>query len=36
LRSRITDVRGRAVDVSDITLPGDRTELLFVTQLERW
>ncbi|MFF5104760.1 GntR family transcriptional regulator [Streptomyces sp. NPDC000134] len=36
LRKTSYDVRGRAVDVSDITLPGDRTELLFVTQLERW
>jgi GntR family transcriptional regulator len=36
LRKISYDVRGRVVDVSDITLPGDRTELLFVTQLERW
>lgn len=27
---------GRAVEISDITLPGDRTEMLFVTPLERW
>ncbi|WP_274914801.1 GntR family transcriptional regulator [Streptomyces sp. WZ-12] len=27
---------GRVVDVSDVILPGDRTELLFVTPLERW
>ncbi|MFC8869603.1 GntR family transcriptional regulator [Streptomyces sp. NPDC057148] len=30
------DTDGRVVDVSDVTLPGDRTELLFTTRLERW
>ncbi|MFG3656783.1 GntR family transcriptional regulator [Streptomyces sp. NPDC047706] len=30
------DVEGRVVDISDVTLPGDRTELLFTTSLERW
>ncbi|WP_043265362.1 GntR family transcriptional regulator [Streptomyces sp. CT34] len=27
---------GRVVDVTDVILPGDRTELLFTTPLERW
>ncbi|GAA2677248.1 GntR family transcriptional regulator [Streptomyces lunalinharesii] len=27
---------GRVVDVSDVILPGDRTELVFTTPLERW
>jgi GntR family transcriptional regulator len=26
----------RVVDVSDVILPGDRTELVFTTPLERW
>lgn len=26
----------RVVEIADITLPGDRTELLFTTRLERW
>ncbi|MBV7696102.1 GntR family transcriptional regulator [Streptomyces sp. TRM70350] len=30
------DVDGRVVDVTDVTLPGDRTELVFTTCLERW
>ncbi|MBD0841088.1 UTRA domain-containing protein [Streptomyces sp. TRM68416] len=30
------DIHDRVVDVSHITLPGDRTELLFTTHLERW
>jgi GntR family transcriptional regulator len=30
------DTAGRAVEVSDVTLPGDRTELHFTTPLERW
>ncbi|MFC0497992.1 GntR family transcriptional regulator [Streptomyces mutabilis] len=30
------DVDDRVVDVSHVTLPGDRTELLFTTRLERW
>lgn len=36
LRKTSYDTGGRVVDVSDVTLPGDRTELLFVTPLERW
>ncbi|WP_367124760.1 GntR family transcriptional regulator [Streptomyces phytohabitans] len=32
--SRDTD--GRAVEVSEIVMPGDRTELVFTTPLERW
>ena len=27
---------GRAVEISDVILPGDRTEMLFTTPLERW
>ena len=36
LRKISYDINGRPVDISDITLPGDRTELLFTTDLERW
>ncbi|MBD0736182.1 GntR family transcriptional regulator [Streptomyces sp. CBMA29] len=36
LRKTSYDVAGRPVDISDVTLPGDRTELLFTTDLERW
>lgn len=30
------DTNGRTVEVSDITLPGDRTEMVFTTPLNRW
>ncbi|MET9083330.1 GntR family transcriptional regulator [Streptomyces sp. NPDC004237] len=30
------DVHDRIVDITLVTLPGDRTELLFTTYLERW
>jgi GntR family transcriptional regulator len=30
------DTDGRVVEHSEVTLPGDRTELLFTTYLERW
>jgi Transcriptional regulators len=36
LRKTCLDVRGRTVEVSDIRLPGDRTELVFATPLARW
>lgn len=36
LRKTSYAVDGRVVNVSDVTLPGDRTELLFTTRLERW
>ncbi|MET8681151.1 GntR family transcriptional regulator [Streptomyces sp. NPDC004647] len=36
LRKTSYDINDRVVDISDITLPGDRTELLFTTPLERW
>ncbi|MEU5533579.1 UTRA domain-containing protein [Streptomyces sp. NPDC020362] len=36
LRKTSYDTGGRVVDVSDVVLPGDRTELLFTTRLERW
>jgi GntR family transcriptional regulator len=36
LRKTSYDIGGRVVEVSDVTLPGDRTEMLFSTHLERW
>ncbi|MGW2814348.1 GntR family transcriptional regulator [Streptomyces sp. NPDC001415] len=36
LRKTSYDTEGRVADVSDVTLPGDRTEMLFTTHLERW
>ncbi|MFF4899344.1 GntR family transcriptional regulator [Streptomyces sp. NPDC001068] len=36
LRKTSYDVDDRVVDVTVVTLPGDRTELLFTTYLERW
>jgi GntR family transcriptional regulator len=36
LRKACVDTNGRVVEVSYITLPGDRTELTFVTPLARW
>jgi GntR family transcriptional regulator len=36
LRKTSYDIDGRVVDVCDVTLPGDRTELVFTTPLERW
>lgn len=30
------DITDRVVDFSEVTLPGDRAELLFTTSLERW
>lgn len=36
LRKISYDIDDRVVDVSDVTLPGDRTELRFTTRLERW
>lgn len=36
LRKTSIDLDDRVVDVSDVVLPGDRTELLFTTPLERW
>ncbi|MER5517522.1 GntR family transcriptional regulator [Streptomyces sp. NPDC002763] len=36
LRKTSYDIHGRIVDISFVTLPGDRTELLFTTHLERW
>ncbi|MDT0456860.1 GntR family transcriptional regulator [Streptomyces sp. DSM 41527] len=36
LRKTSIDVNDRVVGVSDVILPGDRTEMLFVTPLERW
>jgi GntR family transcriptional regulator len=36
LRKTSYDIHDRVVDVSFLTLPGDRTELRFTTRLERW
>ncbi|MEV6395380.1 GntR family transcriptional regulator [Streptomyces sp. NPDC051907] len=36
LRKTSYDIDDRAVEISDVTLPGDRTEMLFTTPLERW
>jgi GntR family transcriptional regulator len=36
LRKTSYDIHDRIVDISVVTLPGDRTELLFTTHLERW
>ncbi|MGW2189183.1 GntR family transcriptional regulator [Streptomyces sp. NPDC001719] len=36
LRKTSYDTDDRVVELSDITLPGDRTEMTFTTHLERW
>lgn len=36
LRKTSIDIKGRVVEVSDVTLPGDRTELVFTTPLAKW
>ncbi|WFB08612.1 GntR family transcriptional regulator [Streptomyces sp. LX-29] len=36
LRKTSIDTTGRVVEISDVTLPGDRTELVFTTPLTRW
>jgi len=36
LRKTSFDTTGRPVEISDVTNPGDRTEMLFTTHLERW
>ncbi|MGP9020038.1 GntR family transcriptional regulator [Streptomyces sp. BR1] len=36
LRKTSVDINDRVVDVTEVTLPGDRTELHFTTPLERW
>ncbi|GHG60463.1 GntR family transcriptional regulator [Streptomyces griseocarneus] len=36
LRKTSYDINDRVVEISDVTLPGDRTELFFTTPLERW
>ncbi|WP_372408719.1 GntR family transcriptional regulator [Streptomyces luteireticuli] len=36
LRKTSFDINGRAVEISDVLLPGDRTEMIFTTPLERW
>ncbi|NYH54239.1 GntR family transcriptional regulator [Nocardiopsis arvandica] len=36
LRKACVDTDGRVVDWSEVILPGDRTEAVFTTRLERW
>ncbi|MEU2628287.1 GntR family transcriptional regulator [Kitasatospora sp. NPDC007106] len=36
LRKISYDTSGQVVEVSDVTLPGDRTEMVFTTPLNRW
>ena len=36
IRKICTDTDGRVAEVSDVRLPGDRTELIFTTYLTRW
>ncbi|MFI5704056.1 GntR family transcriptional regulator [Streptomyces xanthochromogenes] len=36
LRKTSYDTEGVVAEMSDLTLPGDRTEMLFTTHLERW
>lgn len=36
LRKTLVDTEGLVAEMSDVTLPGDRTETLFTTHLERW
>ncbi|MDH6111539.1 GntR family transcriptional regulator [Kitasatospora sp. MAP12-15] len=36
LRKSTYDINDRVVDIADVTLPGDRTEMTFTTRLERW
>ncbi|MFL4905585.1 GntR family transcriptional regulator [Streptomyces sp. MMS24-I2-30] len=36
LRKKQFDTEGRIVEMSDVTCPGDRTEMIFTTHLERW
>ncbi|MFC5666750.1 GntR family transcriptional regulator [Kitasatospora misakiensis] len=36
LRKISYDITGNVVEVSEVTLPGDRTEMVFTTPLDRW
>jgi GntR family transcriptional regulator len=36
VRKTSVDIRDRVVEVADVVFPGDRTELVFSTKLERW
>ncbi|MGW3363606.1 GntR family transcriptional regulator [Streptosporangium canum] len=36
LRKTSIDTEGRVVEIAESILPGDRTELVYTTQLERW
>ncbi|MFB9534591.1 UTRA domain-containing protein, partial [Nonomuraea roseola] len=36
LRKTSIDTNDRVVEVSDVVLPGDRTEMVYTTKLSRW
>ncbi|AZM54543.1 transcriptional regulator [Streptomyces sp. WAC 01529] len=36
IRKLAYDIEDRVVEMSDVIMPGDRTELIFTTRLERW
>ncbi|MFB7904838.1 GntR family transcriptional regulator [Kitasatospora sp. NPDC056076] len=36
LRKTCIDTTDRVVEIADVTLPGDRTEMVYTTQLSRW
>lgn len=36
LRKTSTDTSGKVVEISDVVMPGDRTVMVYQTQLERW
>jgi GntR family transcriptional regulator len=36
LRKTSIDINGRVVEYSEVVLPGDRTEMVYTTQLQRW
>lgn len=36
MRKASRDTAGRVVEVAHVIFPGDRTELIYTPQLERW
>lgn len=36
LRKHLIDTQGRVVEVADVLMPGDRTRLVYTTELTRW
>jgi GntR family transcriptional regulator len=36
LRKTLTDIGGRVVEISDVILPGDRTEFVYTSALRKW